>query len=106
LSGRSRDPQRPVERLRATMYEAVRLRLQADVPVACYLSGGLDSCSVLGIASQFTSHPIHAFTLGFDHSDYDESKIAEEMAQKAGARFQQIPIRYDDLADHFSDAVW
>ncbi len=40
------------ERLRDVLDEAVRLRLRADVPVGCYLSGGLDSCAVIGLASR------------------------------------------------------
>ena len=43
--------------------EAVRIRLRADVPVGCYLSGGLDSCAVLGLAAKHRSDPIRAFTL-------------------------------------------
>ena len=73
-------PQETVERLRATIYEAVRLRLRADVPVACYLSGGLDSCAVLGIASDIASHPLRAYTLSFDLADYDERVGAQRMA--------------------------
>jgi len=86
--------------------ESIQLRLHADVPVACYLSGGLDSCSVLGLAAQKSREKITAFTLGFDHREYDESEIAKEMAEKAGAQFNLIPIRYDDLAENFSDAIW
>ena len=48
---------------RAAFDEAVRLRLRADVPVACYLSGGIDSCAVLGFASRHRRDPIRAFTL-------------------------------------------
>ena len=94
------------ERLRASLDEAVRLRLRADVPVGCYLSGGLDSCSVIGLASPHLSKPIRAFTLTFDRPDYDESVIAREMADKAGAEYYPVPIRQDDLADHFADATW
>src|SRR5262245_47616941 len=94
------------ERLRAVLDEAVRLRLRADVPVGCYLSGGLDSCSVIGLASKHLSTPIRAFTLTFDRPDYDESVIAEEMAAKAGAEYYPVPIRQDDLADHFTDATF
>ncbi len=91
--------------LRHALEEAVRLRLRADVPVGCYLSGGLDSCSVLGLAARHHPEPIRAFTLTFDRSDYDEGAIAEEMAEKAGASFYPIPIRQEDLADHFADAI-
>jgi asparagine synthase (glutamine-hydrolysing) len=91
---------------RHTLEEAVRVRLRADVPVGCYLSGGLDSCSVLGLAAKHHPEPIRAFTLTFDHGDYDEEAEAKEMAAKVGAEFNPIPIRQDDLADHFSDAIF
>jgi asparagine synthase (glutamine-hydrolysing) len=89
---------------RGALEEAVRIRLRADVPVGCYLSGGLDSCAILGLAARHHV-PIRAFTLTFDHADYDEEKEAREMAANAGAEFFPIPIRQDDLADHFADAI-
>ena len=91
---------------RHTLEEAVRIRLRADVPVGCYLSGGLDSCSVLGLAARHHPEPIRAFTLTFDHGDYDEEAEAKEMADKVGAEFYPIPICQDDLADHFSNAIF
>jgi asparagine synthase (glutamine-hydrolysing) len=90
---------------RHVLEEAVRIRLRADVPVGCYLSGGLDSCSVLGLAARNHPDPIRAFTLTFDRAEYDEGEIAREMAAKVGAEFCPIPIRQDDLADHFGDAI-
>ncbi len=93
------------EELRRVLEEAVRMRLRADVPVGCYLSGGLDSCAMIGLASRHHPDPIRAFTLTFDHGDYDEEKEAREMAAKVGADFFPIPIRQDDLADHFADAI-
>jgi asparagine synthase (glutamine-hydrolysing) len=90
---------------RGALEEAVRIRLRADVPVGCYLSGGIDSCAVLGLAARHHPEPIRAFTLTFDHAEYDEEKEAREMAAKAGAEFFPVPIRQDDLADHFSDAI-
>ncbi len=95
-----------VDGFRSTLEESVRLRLRADVPVACYLSGGLDSCAILGLAAQLRSDPIRAFTLRFDHKEYDEGPIAQEMAALAGAEFVPIALRQDDLADSFSDAVF
>jgi len=104
--GSQRSDAEYVAEFRHTLEEAVRIRLRADVPVGCYLSGGLDSCAVLGLASKHHAKPIRAFTLTFDHGDYDEEAEAKEMAAKVGAEFYPIPIRQDDLADHFSDAIF
>ena len=93
------------EEFRQTFEEAVRLRLRADVPVGCYLSGGIDSCAVLGLAARHHQGPVRAFTLTFDRPEYDEGEIAKEMAAKAEAEFFPIPIRQDDLADGFCDAI-
>ena len=93
------------EEFRDVLEEAVRIRLRADVPVGCYLSGGLDSCAVIGLAAKHHPDPIRAFTLTFDHADYDESEVAREMATRVGAEFYPIPMRQDDLADHFADAI-
>ena len=89
------------EEFRFALEEAVRVRLRADVPVGCYLSGGLDSCSVLGLAARHHPEPIRAFTLSFDRAEYDEAEIAREMATKVGADFHPIPLHQSDLADHF-----
>jgi asparagine synthase (glutamine-hydrolysing) len=101
-----RDPREWTERLRQAFEEAVRLRLRADVPVACYLSGGIDSCAVLGFASRLSPRPLRAYTLSFDHADYDEAAIAEEQARLSSAEFCRIPIRARDSADNFSDAIY
>jgi asparagine synthase (glutamine-hydrolysing) len=94
-----------IERLRFELLEAIRLRLRADVPVGCLLSGGLDSSSVLGMAAQHHSGPIRAFTVAFDHPDYDEKPIAMEMADHAGAEFDCITVTHSDIADHIADTV-
>ncbi len=91
--------------LRHSLEEAVRIRLRADVPVGCYLSGGLDSCAVLGLAAKHHPDPIRAFSLTFDHPDYDEEKQAKEMAAKANAEFYPVPIRQDDLAENLPGAI-
>ena len=97
-----------VERVsRTSLDEAVRLRLRADVPVGCYLSGGLDSCAVLGLAARHTRDPIRAFTLTFDRAEYDEGddRPRDGRARRAPSSIP-FPIRQADLADHFADAIW
>jgi asparagine synthase (glutamine-hydrolysing) len=95
-----------IERFGAALDEAVRLRLRADVPVGCYLSGGLDSCSVLGLAARHAHRPIRAFNLSFDKPEYDEEAIAREMAVRTNAEYVTIPISQRDLAESLPEAVW
>jgi asparagine synthase (glutamine-hydrolysing) len=95
-----------VERLRAALDEAVRLRLRADVPVGCFLSGGLDSSAVMGLAARHTGAPLRAFTVAFDDASYDEGEIARETAARAGAEFHPIPLDHADFADHLPDAIF
>ncbi|HMG86924.1 MAG TPA: asparagine synthase (glutamine-hydrolyzing) [Terracidiphilus sp.] len=90
---------------RHELEEAVRIRLRADVPVGVYLSGGLDSCAVLGLAARHHPDPIRAFTLTFDDVAYDEGSIAREMAALAGGEFNPIPINQQHLAENFGDAI-
>jgi asparagine synthase (glutamine-hydrolysing) len=101
-----RDERSYIEEFATVFEDAVRLRMRADVPVGCYLSGGLDSCAVLGFASRLSSSPIQAFTLTFDQAAYDEGDIAREMAVRTGASFHPIPIKQSDIAENFADAIW
>ena len=90
---------------RAVLEDSVKTRLRADVPVGCYLSGGIDSCAVLGLASLHHDGPVRAYTLTFESGTYDESVIAEEMARRAGAEFNLVRAHQKDLADNFRAAV-
>ncbi len=91
---------------REVLSDSVRERMVADVEVGCYLSGGIDSCAVLGLAQQQMDRPIRAFTLAFDDPLYDESDIARRQAAFVGASFHPVPMTRRKLADAYSDAVW
>ncbi len=95
-----------IEAVREKLIEAVQLRLEADVPVACYLSGGIDSCSTLGMASAAQQAPVKAFTISFDDADYDESIIATEMANSVGADQDIMRLNADHLYDNLEETLW
>jgi asparagine synthase (glutamine-hydrolysing) len=95
-----------IEQARSLLDEAVRLRMQADVPVGCLLSGGLDSSLALGLAARQSPRPVAAFTIAFDQQDYDESAQARAAAQHAGAELRVVPASDADLADHMADSAW
>lgn len=95
-----------IEGVRSHLMEAVQLRLEADVPVACYLSGGIDSCITLGLAAATQQSPVKAFTIGFDDVDYDETAISREMAESVGADQDVMTLQADHLYDHFVETLW
>jgi asparagine synthase (glutamine-hydrolysing) len=80
------DPTALIEEFRATFNRAVDLRLQADVPVVSYLSGGIDSAAVLVAASKIVGRPIPSFTIKIAARGYDETDRAMQAARLAGSR--------------------
>jgi len=95
-----------VAAVRAALLEAVEMRMVADVPVGCYLSGGIDSCSILGLASAVSQSPVKAFTIGFDDARYDESAIAREMADATGAEQDLMRLSGRELYGHMEQTLW
>lgn len=95
------------EQLRSTIVEAVDLRLEADVPVAFYLSGGVDSSAMLGVGTERAGAGRHAFHISFDEgTGYDESIYANKAAEFCGSTLHTLTIDDADLSDNFEEAVW
>ncbi|TWH99146.1 asparagine synthase (glutamine-hydrolysing) [Flavobacterium tiangeerense] len=71
--------------LHELLIDAVKIRMQADVPLGSFLSGGVDSALVSAIASEISDAPINTFTIGFEDPKYDESKVAKQFSQIIGS---------------------
>lgn len=69
-----------------TLQAAVKVRLRADVPLGAFLSGGLDSSSVVSLMSQELPHPVQTFCIGFEDPRFDESQYAQEVADRFNTR--------------------
>ncbi|KAF1805783.1 hypothetical protein V8B55DRAFT_1063740 [Mucor lusitanicus] len=94
------------------LFEAIRYRLRADVPLGIYLSGGIDSSCIAGIASKMLKETnpdakLRTFSISFAGSgDLDESIIAERTAQFCNAEFKKLSLTEEDLLASFEDSVW
>jgi asparagine synthase (glutamine-hydrolysing) len=90
------------ERIRTHLDEAVRLRLHGDVPVGCFLSGGIDSTSVAATAARH-HQGINTFSVGFTEPAYDERRWARLVAERYGTRHQELIVSSSDAAAVVAD---
>ncbi|KAL9033341.1 MAG: hypothetical protein Q9180_005997 [Flavoplaca navasiana] len=114
----ARTEEEMIEGVRAKMLDAVRVRLQADVPVGIHLSGGVDSAVIAGMAKHLLDqgevklgsdgdHHLRCLGIAFDRgSGYDESVIAQNTADFLDVDFQRAHMDESKLAANFEEAVW
>ena len=84
------------------LYDAVRIRLNANVPVGTFLSGGIDSSLVCAIVSHYNKD-LCAYTAKFDNPDFNESGFATDVARSLGIPIKECPCTGDDLLNVFHD---
>ncbi len=88
-----------VERVDTALQEAVRLRLRSDVPIGCFLSGGIDSGIVTAIAAGQHARRLTTLTVGFDDDTFDERPLARQVAQRYDTDHHELVIRPDVVTD-------
>lgn len=93
------------EELHKLLIDAVKIRMQADVPLGSFLSGGIDSALVSAIASEISDTPINTFTIGFEDPKYDESKVAKQFSQIIGSNHTETICGPNDAINMLTKLV-
>ncbi|MCA1633285.1 MAG: asparagine synthase (glutamine-hydrolyzing) [Acidobacteria bacterium] len=103
-SGRRREEDY-LDELRALLDEAVRIRLVADVPLGAFLSGGVDSSTVVGLMARHTAQPVKTFSIGFNEDSYNELKYARIAARHFKTDHHEFVVT-PDICSVVDELVW
>jgi asparagine synthase (glutamine-hydrolysing) len=109
IDGTSRlqfSPDEAAREVRSRLEDAVRRRLISDVPLGAFLSGGIDSTTVVGIMAEQVDHPVRTFTIGFEDRDgYDERPFARLAAERHRTDHHEFVV-HPDAVDLVERLVW
>ncbi len=84
--------------IESSLSEAVKLHMVADVPLGAFLSGGIDSSSVVSMMARNSDIPVKTFTIGFKEEKYSELKLARAVAQKYGCEHHEQIVEPESIS--------
>jgi asparagine synthase (glutamine-hydrolysing) len=88
-----------VDMLETLLRQALDNQMLADVPLGAFLSGGIDSSTVVALMQSMSTRPIRTFTIGFDVSQYDEARHAKKVAAQLGTEHCELYVTERDAMD-------
>lgn len=94
-----------VERLRELLEESVSLHLVSDVPLGAFLSGGIDSSSVVATMARLTGRPVKTFSIGFREAEYSELEHARFVSRQFHTEHHELTVE-PDVLDVIEDITW
>jgi asparagine synthase (glutamine-hydrolysing) len=99
------DPTMDEDGLAAILEEGLKLHLASDVPLAVFLSGGVDSSVMANLAQRAARSPIHTFTLAFEENELNEGPIARRIAAAIGTRHHEVVLSEGHFIENLDAAL-
>ena len=99
------DPQEAQQRVIDLLRSSVQLRMQSDVPLGAFLSGGIDSSLLVALMQQESSAPVKTFAIGFPVAEYDETNYARQVADHLGTEHHEFQVK-PDAVEILPKLVW
>ncbi len=109
-SNMGREKNKIYEQFEYLLKDSIKLRMRCDVPYGAFLSGGLDSSSIVTLMSEISSFPVETFTIGYHEKPFDERELARLVADECRTNHHEILVKHDsfgasldNIAYHFDE---
>jgi asparagine synthase (glutamine-hydrolysing) len=101
-------PSELLDELEVRLKTSIGLRMEADVPLGAFLSGGIDSSAIVALMQTQSSRPIRTFTIGFEVPGFNEAECARAVAAHLGTEHEEVYLTHGDALDVVADLprIW
>jgi len=101
-----RETNQVYEQFESLLKDSIKLRMRSDVPYGAFLSGGLDSSSIVTLMSEISSFPVETFTIGYHEKPFDERELAKLIADAFRTNHHEILVKHESFNESLNSVAY